>query len=174
MFPTVNAGKDIPVFLMIIVVLWERWRTSFHLRAGPVISAKTGSSSACSVWDFICAFLASLPSLAGKNSRQHIHLMVWMGPSGYTEWISSSEGWHDHAPWRCFWEAGVSVLQSNGQRKRWEFPDINSAQKCHLDKLQLFCSLWLLLEVAQRQGLSVRNDCQVNCKVQRGEIAFGE
>lgn len=120
LFPAVNAGKDIYAFSQIIVDSWRRCRTSFQVRAGPVISIKTGSSSVClwCVWDFSCALLASLPSTVGKNLRQCVHPVVWMGPGDHTEWIPSSEGRYDHTSRRCVWKAGVSFLQSYGQRKR--------------------------------------------------------
>lgn len=38
LFPAANAGKDIYAFSQIIVDSWRRCRTSFQVRAGPVIS----------------------------------------------------------------------------------------------------------------------------------------
>lgn len=50
------------------------------------------------VWSSMYSLLATFPSTAGKNLWQHIYVVVWVDPGDHTEWISSSEGWHDDTP----------------------------------------------------------------------------
>lgn len=99
-------------------------------------------------------FCHLFPLTAGKNLWQHIYSVVRVDPSDHTEWVSSSEGWHDYTPWGCCWADGVTFLQSNGQRKRWGFHAISNAQQWWLGKLFLVRSSTLPFQMLFHQIMS--------------------